>query len=333
MPGGGGGEPGPRIPAGAFGSLPGGADLPAAAAGQQPGGGLLAGQLHPTGHSEVEVRGDPQHIALAAAFQVGAQFGAAAIHLVPADVIQLDAISEDLGKQVDGQLPLGAEDQVGRQSHHLLPARVAGLLARDPLPRSDQRMPGLFPDIRQVHRGDPVGHLPRAPQIVALDPGGVLTLLDLPSLIDRPDRQATPPGPARGLIQPCHREPAHHRHCREGVPASPVEQPLGLIRRPVPGVLGDRPPVAPGDLAHQRGGVLARLQPRLHPHKARPQQSQQFSPLPPPQRGTYPGGSSRPRLCCRHTRMIARRLRQSTQIPLLRPRSQLKMAAAVLSHA
>jgi len=127
---------------------------------------------------------------------------------------------------------------------------------------------------------------------VPFDPGRVLTLLDLPGLIDRPHRQATPPGPARSLIQARHCEPAHHRHRREAVPHRPVEQPLGPIRRAVPGMPGDRPPVAPGDLAHQRGGVLARLQPRLHPRKARPQPSQQLSPLPPTQPGTYPGGSA-----------------------------------------
>ena len=119
-------------------------------------------------------------------------------------------------------------------------------------------------------------------------------ILDLPGLIDRNDRQATLPGPSRGLIQARHGKPAHHRHRREGVSHGPVEQPLGLIRRAVPHMLGDRPPVAPGDLAHQRGGVLARLEPRLHPRKARLQQSQQFSTLPPAKAGTYPGGSSRP---------------------------------------
>jgi hypothetical protein len=61
-------------------------------------------------------------------------------------------------------------------------------------------VPGAFPHIGQVHRGDPVGHLPRAARLVALDPAGVLTLLDLLGLIDGPDRQATPPGPAGGLI-------------------------------------------------------------------------------------------------------------------------------------
>jgi hypothetical protein len=51
------------------------------------------------------------------------------------------------------------------------------------------------------------------------------------------------------------------------------------------------------------------------PAQARPQQPQQLRPLPPAQPGTYPGGSSRPRSCCRHTRMIAGRLPLSIQIP------------------
>jgi hypothetical protein len=112
-------------------------------------------------------------------------------------------------------------------------------------------MPGLFPHIRQVHRGDPVGHLPGAAQVVPLDAGGALALLDLPGLIDRPDRQAAAPaGLASGLIQALHREPAHYPDRRCTVPDRPVEQPLGLIRRAVPGMLGDRPAIAPGDLAH-----------------------------------------------------------------------------------
>ena len=125
---------------------------------------------------------------------------------------------------------------------------------------------------------------------MALDAGRVLALLDLPGLIDRPDGQAPPAG---GLIQARHSKPAHHRHGRERVPDCPVQQPLGPIRGPVASMLGDRPAVPLGDLAHQHGGVLARLQPRLHPHKARPQQFQQFSALSPTQPGTYPGGSSR----------------------------------------
>jgi hypothetical protein len=170
-----------------------------------------------------------------------------------------------------------------------------------------------------MHRGDPIGHLPRTAQIVPLDPSGALTLLDLPGLIDRADHQAPP---AAGLIQARHGEPAHHPRRRGGVPRRPVEQPLGLIRRPVPGLLSDRPPVTPGHLAHQRRGILARLQPWLHPNKTRPQQAQQLSPLPPAQPGTYPGGSSRPRLCCRHTHMIARRLPLRSLFPRLRRRSR-----------
>lgn len=41
--------------------------------------------------------------------------------------------------------------------------------------------------IRQVDCGDPVSHLARAAEIVALYPHFGLALLDLPSLIDCPD--------------------------------------------------------------------------------------------------------------------------------------------------
>jgi hypothetical protein len=134
--------------------------------------------------------------------------------------------------------------------------------------------------------------------------------LDLPGFIDRADRQAAPPpGPAGGLIQPGHREPAHHRHRRDGIPHRAAEQPLGPIPCTISCLRGDGPPVAPGDLAHHRGGVLARLQPRLGPREARPQQVQQLSAFPAGQRGAHPGGSSRLRFCRPHKHMIDRRLR------------------------
>jgi hypothetical protein len=50
-----------------------------------------------------------------------------------------------------------------------------------------------------------------AQRIVPFDPGGVLALLDLPGLIDRPDRQAAAPcGPLRAAHPGLHREPAHY---------------------------------------------------------------------------------------------------------------------------
>ena len=286
---------------------------PSAAGGQLPGGRVLAGEPHPAGHGEVEVRRDAQHVGLAACFQVFPQLGAAAVDLIAAGEVEPDAVGEDLAEQVDGQLPLGAEGQVRRQPMIVRRAGSLQLLARDPLPGGDQRVPGALAGIGQVHGGDPVGHFPGAarPQVVALDPGRALALLDLAGLIDRADRQAAAAAGAGGLVQPGDREPAHRPHRRGGIPDRPAEQPLRLIRGPVPGLLSERPPVAPRDLAHQRGRVLAGLQPRLHPRETRPQQVQQLSTFPPAQPGAYPDGSSRLRFCCLHTRIIARRLRHA----------------------
>ncbi len=171
-------------------------------------------------------------------------------------------------------------------------------------------MPHLLPDIRQVHGIDPVRHPARAPQVLPLDPGRHLTRFLLPGLVDRPDHQvpAAPLALPRRLFQPGHREPAHHPHRREGIPPRVIQQPLRLIRRPVPRLPGHAPPVHPPQLADQRPGVLARPQPRLGPGKARPQQIQQLSPLPRCQAHAYPDGSSRLRFCCLHTHLIARRL-------------------------
>jgi len=72
-----------------------------------------------------------------------------------------------------------------------------------------------------------------------------------------------------------------------------IEQPLRLIRRPVPGMPGDAPPVPLRQFAHHRGGVLARLQPRLCPRETGPQQFQQLSPFPQRQPDAYADGCSR----------------------------------------
>ena len=171
-------------------------------------------------------------------------------------------------------------------------------------------MPSPLAHIRQVHGSDPVRDLAHAPQVMPLHTRRHGALLDLAGLIDRPDSQAPPPAPATGgLPQPGHREPAHHPYRREGVPHSPVEQPLRPLRGTVPRLLRDCPPVARGQVAGHGADVLARLQPRLHPGKAQPQQPQQLTTLPGRHGGPYSGGSSRLRSCCRHTFMIDRRLR------------------------
>ena len=95
---------------------------------------------------------------------------AVAVHLVPAVEVRPDPVGGGVLADVDGQLPLGAEPQVQRQPHDQGLHRVLEVLAGDPLAGADQRVPGLFPHVGQVHGVDPVGHLPRAPQVLPLDP-------------------------------------------------------------------------------------------------------------------------------------------------------------------
>src|ERR1035437_4613646 len=162
----------------------------------------------------------------------------------------------------------------------------------------------------------PITSPPPAPSLLSSPPRGAPAGFSLPGLVDRPDPQPAPPLPApRRLLQPGHREPAHYAHRGGGVPAHVVQQPLGLVRRLVPGVPGDAPPVALRQLPHPRGRVLARLQPRLWPGKTRPQQLQQLGPFPQRQPGAYPDGSSRLCSCTSHTGMITRRLR--SRLPFL----------------
>ena len=302
MPRGGGGQPSPGIPAGTLGAEPSGAYLPAAFVLQQAVDRLRAGEGDPGRQGEAESGRDPQHISLAALLQELAQFGAGAIYLVPADESDGGAVCESRGEDADGQLPLSAEPQVIRQAHDQRGHQVADVFGRDLLPGADQRVPGALAHIRQMHRGDPVGYLAHAPQVVPLDAGRGTALLNLAGLIDRPAPQAPPPAAAAGgLLQPRHREQAHHPHRGEGVPDRAVQQPLGPLRSAIPCQLRDRPPIAPRQVTSQGSDVLASLKPRLASCKTRPQQRQQLSALPGRQGGPYPGSSSRLRFCCRHT--------------------------------
>jgi hypothetical protein len=232
--------------------LPAGAYLPASGVFQQRLDRFGAGHRPARRERKGEVRRHPQHVRLALGFEVPAQLGAAAVDLVPAVEVRTDAVGGGVGADVDGQLPLSTELQIQRQPHDQALHRVCEVLAGNPLPGADQRVPRLLPHVGQMHRGDPVRHLPRAPQVVALDSRGGLAGLFLPGLVDRADHQPAPPPAPDRLLQPGHREPAHHAHRGEGIPARVVQQPLGPVRRPVPAMPGDTPPVHPGQLAGQR---------------------------------------------------------------------------------
>ena len=139
----------------------------------------------------------------------------------------------------------------------------------------------------------PFATLPAHPRYWRFDSRRGFSGFFLTGLVDRADHHPAPPPAPRRLLQALDREPAHHAHRGGGVPARVVQQPLCPVRRPLPAMPGDAPPVHPGQLADQRGHVLARLQPRLCPGKARPQQPQQLILFPQRQPGAYPDGSGR----------------------------------------
>ena len=130
-------------------------------------------------------------------------------------------------------------------------------------------------------------------------PGSGLAVLLLIGLIDRPDHQAG------------HREPAHHGHRREGVPAQPAQQPLRLIRRPVPDVLSDRSAIP---LVRPLATALTYLQACSHGSTrvkhafSRSSSSARFRRASPP---PILAAATAFGFCFSHRRMIVRRLRRA----------------------
>jgi hypothetical protein len=185
------------------------------------------------------------------------------------------------------------------------------------LPEPDQSVPCTFAHIGQMHGVDPVLHPARAAHMLPFDARGGVAFLLLPGLIQRPDHQlpAPAPGLAGRLVQPGHREPPDLGHRRALIPARPVQQPLRLVRCPVPDTLGNGPAVPRGQFARHRPHVLTGLHERLDPPKTRAQPFSQLTQFPPGQPSTYPGSHSRPRSCSSHKHMINRRLPHVTTGP------------------
>ena len=99
---------------------------------------------------------------------------------------------------------LSAEPQVQRQSRDQALHGVLDVLGRDPLPRPDQRVPGLLPHVGQVHRVDPVRHAARRSPCTAVSP--------------RRSRTPASPGPSR----PAPRPPAGGAADRRAAASSPA---------------------------------------------------------------------------------------------------------------
>ena len=127
----------------------------------------------------------------------------------------------------------------------------------------------------------PFATRPAQPRYCRCTPAVAGALLLLACFIQRPDHQAAPSaGPARCLIQPRHREPAHDPI------AAQVSQDARLSSRCVRS--GDRSPACSAIVQPLRFGsplasapaYFARLQPRLRPGETGPQQGQQLPALP-----------------------------------------------------
>ena len=212
-----------------------------------------------------------------------------------------DPVGARVREHVGGQLPLRAEPQPVGQPRDQGRHRVGDLLAGDPLPGADQRVPGALPHIGQVHRVDPVGDAPGAAHVLALDARRGGAVLFLPGLVQRPGpHPARPPVPPRGPVQPGHREPAHDAHRRPGCPswhdsAAAASCPASRPRRT--GRCSTR--CAPAGRSSPP--------PRTCPPAATPASARSTAaatpgpvPVPPAPCGAYPDGSSRLRFSCQH---------------------------------
>ncbi|MBS2965385.1 hypothetical protein KGA66_20205 [Actinocrinis puniceicyclus] len=138
-----GGDPRPGIPALSLRAGAGATHLPTPPVLKQPGDRVRAADPR-AGECDHERAGRAQDIRLAPSFQELAQFGATAVHLVTADEVEAEIVGVGVGEHVDGQLSLGAKDQVRRQACGRRRGRVGDLLGGDPLARPDQRVPDLL---------------------------------------------------------------------------------------------------------------------------------------------------------------------------------------------
>jgi hypothetical protein len=145
------------------------------------------------------------------------------------------------------------------------------------------------------------------PQVAAADAqAGFLRALGVPGK-DIPPKADERAARYRSLLAG-RQKPAHHAHRREDIPHRPVEQPLRPVRRLVSGMLGDRRAIALRQPADQRTHILARLQPRLGPHKTRPQHRYQLSALPGAQPRPILAAAAASDFVVLTNHMIARRL-------------------------
>lgn len=210
-----------------------------------------------------------------------------------------------------------------------------------------QKAPGL----RDGHRDDP--RVARR-LLIRAHRGGSLGVGSAPAQGDgdRPDGQggkgqhnvprdcgvvaclALVPAPearARGSRQSRDHELPYLAHRGEGIPAGVIQEPLRPIRSRVPGVLGDRPAVAPRQVASQRVEIIPGLAPPLHSGETPGQPIQQLRTLPPGEPGVYPALGSRLPSCCSHKHSAVRRLPPTTSTikSTLYRRSAPATAAAV----
>ena len=190
------------------------------------------------------------------------------------------------------------------------------MLGRDPFPRADQRVPGAFPHVRQVHGIDPVGHLADTAQVLRLTPAVQVPALTCPVSSSAPTARPC----RRPVLRAASSSPATANRRTTPI-ASNVSHTARLSSRWV--LSGAWSPACAAIVHPLRLGIwlitAAAYLPACSHGSVRAKHgrsnSEQLGAFPACQRGAYPGGSSRLRTCCPHKRMIGRRLRRARPLP------------------
>jgi hypothetical protein len=259
--------------------------------GSQPFDGVVGADAAAGGELDPKRAGDLEHVADVVLLAEAAQCAVAAVHLVAGGPRRRLPRVVQRREQIQRELRLGPERDRVVDAGLSSTLRVVGPLLRQVGHSCGDGVPARR-GVGAVDDVDGVGYLPHAAGILAFDSGGEVALLLLRGLVKHRHREL--------VGQVGDDEVAHRGRGGALVPRHVVEQTLHPVRRPVPGVLGQRPPVLAWQVSQQPVDVLARLRPYLPASERARQLGKKLGPLRPGQiGGLYHEQSSRLVFVCR----------------------------------